>query len=111
MPYTHPGSADVRPLVLAKARDHAAVLLANHGPVVSGRSFRDAIFAAEELEETAKLVFLTQGRLVRRLDAHIVAELEQRPLGLELLSCFNPALTLRVGDDHAGIDRKAFAAD
>jgi hypothetical protein len=35
------------------------------------------------------------------------------PLGLrlELLSCFNPALTLRVGDDHAGIDRKAFAAN
>ena len=73
LPYTQPGSADVRPLVLAKARDQAAVLLANHGPVVSGRSFRDAVFAAEELEETAKLVFLTKG-----LDARLVAELEAR---------------------------------
>jgi ribulose-5-phosphate 4-epimerase/fuculose-1-phosphate aldolase len=73
LPYTQPGSADVRPLVLAKARDHAAVLLANHGPVVSGRSFRDAVFAAEKLEETAKLVFLTKG-----LDARLVAELEAR---------------------------------
>ena len=78
LPYTRPGSADVKPLVLAKARDHAAVLLANHGPVVSARSFRDAVFAAEELEETAKLVFLTQGLLVRRLDAKVVAELNQR---------------------------------
>ena len=77
LPYTHPGSADVKPLVLAKARDHAAVLLANHGPVVSGRSFRDAVFAAEELEEAAKLAFLTQGLPVRRLDAEAVAELDQ----------------------------------
>lgn len=76
--YTQPGSADVRPLVLAKARDHAAVLLANHGPVVSGSSFRDAVFAAEELEETAKLVFLTKALTVRRLDATLVAELEAR---------------------------------
>nr|WP_308462366.1 class II aldolase/adducin family protein [Mesorhizobium sp. INR15] len=78
LPYTHPGSADVRPLVLAKAHDHAAVLLANHGPVVSGRSFRDAVFAAEELEETAKLVFLTRQLSVRRLSANMVGELDQR---------------------------------
>ncbi len=56
LPYTHPGSADVRPLVLA---NHAAAPLENHGPVVSGRTFREAAFAAEELEETAKLVLLT----------------------------------------------------
>lgn len=57
--------------MLAKARDYAAVLLANHGPAVSGRSFRDAVFAAEELEEAAKLVFLTKGLTVRRLDARL----------------------------------------
>ena len=78
LPYTHPGSTDVRQLVLAKAHDHAAVLLANHGPVVSGRSFRDAVFAAEELEETAKLVLLTKHLSVRRLGEQIVAELDQR---------------------------------
>ncbi len=27
VPYTHPGAADVKPLILAKAPDHAAVLL------------------------------------------------------------------------------------
>jgi ribulose-5-phosphate 4-epimerase/fuculose-1-phosphate aldolase len=78
LPYTHPGSADVKPLVLAKAGDCAAVLLANHGPVVSGHSFRDAVFAAEELEETAKLVLLTRGMSVRRLAPELIRELEQR---------------------------------
>ena len=75
LPYTRPGSPDVRPLVLAKARDHAAVLLANHGPVVSARSFRDAVFAAEELEETAKLMLLTRGLGVRRLSDEAMRDL------------------------------------
>ncbi|TPI40440.1 aldolase [Mesorhizobium sp. B3-1-9] len=78
IPYTHPGSADTGALVRARAPDHAAVLLANHGPVVSGRSFRDAVFAAEELEETAKLVLLTRNMSVRRLSDDLVAELNQR---------------------------------
>ena len=51
------------------------MLLANHGPVVSARSFRDAVFAAEELEETAKLVLLTRGMQVRRLSDAAVAAL------------------------------------
>jgi 3-dehydro-4-phosphotetronate decarboxylase len=75
LPYTRPGSPDVRPLVLAKARDHAAVLLANHGPVVSARSFRDAVFAAEELEETAKLMLLTRGLGVRLLSEEAMRDL------------------------------------
>lgn len=74
--YTHPGSAEVKPLVLAKAAEHAAVLLANHGPVVSGKSFRDAVFAAEELEETAKLVMITRGMKVRRLSEEVVRGLD-----------------------------------
>ncbi|WP_430736372.1 class II aldolase/adducin family protein [Rhizobium wenxiniae] len=32
-----------------------AVLLANHGPVVAGADLSDAVYAIEELEETAKL--------------------------------------------------------
>lgn len=67
IPYTRPGSAEVAPLIAAKAREAAAVLLANHGPVVSAKSFRDAVFAAEELEETARIVILTRGMPVRRL--------------------------------------------
>jgi ribulose-5-phosphate 4-epimerase/fuculose-1-phosphate aldolase len=75
MPYTRPGSAEVAPLIAARATEAAAVLLANHGPVVSARSFRDAVFAAEELEETARLVILTRGMPVRRLSAEQVAAL------------------------------------
>jgi ribulose-5-phosphate 4-epimerase/fuculose-1-phosphate aldolase len=78
LPYTHPGSADVKPLVLAKAPEHAAVLLANHGPVVSAKTFRDAVFAAEELEETAKLLLLTKSMPVRRLPETVVEELIAR---------------------------------
>ena len=77
VPYTHPGSADVKPLILAKAPDHAAVLLANHGPVVSSKTFEAAVFAAEELEETAKLVVVTRGLKVRPLSGKIVAELDE----------------------------------
>ncbi len=77
LPYTAPGSPDVVPLVLAKAHDHAAVLLANHGPVVSGLSIDGAVFAAEELEETAKLALLTRGLPVRHLDPAQIGMLRQ----------------------------------
>jgi 3-dehydro-4-phosphotetronate decarboxylase len=76
VPYTRPGSADVAPLIRAKAPDHPAVLLANHGPVVAGTSLEGAIFAMEELEETAKLVLLTRGLKVRHLSPAQIAELK-----------------------------------
>jgi ribulose-5-phosphate 4-epimerase/fuculose-1-phosphate aldolase len=38
------------------------MLLANHGPVVSGQDLETAVAAAEELEETARLFFLLEGR-------------------------------------------------
>jgi 3-dehydro-4-phosphotetronate decarboxylase len=76
VPYTRPGSPDVAPLIAAKVRDHAAVLLANHGPVVAGASLEAAIYAMEELEETAKLLVLSRGLDVRRLSESDVAELQ-----------------------------------
>ena len=75
LPYTAPGSADAAPLIEAAARDHAAVLLANHGPVVSAASFRAAVFAAEELEETARLILLTRGMALRAIPGAEVAAL------------------------------------
>jgi 3-dehydro-4-phosphotetronate decarboxylase len=75
--YTRPGDAGVAPLILAKASDHPAVLLANHGPVVAGLSLEAAVYAMEELEETAKLVVLSRGMNVRHLTAAQVAELER----------------------------------
>lgn len=75
--YVRPGSAEIAPLIRAKAAEHSAVLLANHGPVVAGPSLEAAVYAIEELEETAKLLIVTQGMNVRHLDAGQIADLEQ----------------------------------
>lgn len=75
VPYTKPGSADVAPLIRAKAPDHPAILLGNHGPVVAGASLEAAVFAMEELEETARLVLLTRGMAVRHLSPTQVGDL------------------------------------
>lgn len=69
VPYTDPGTDHARPYILRFAPDHAALLLANHGPVVSGTSLEAAVFAAEELEEAAKVAFILEGKQVRLLDA------------------------------------------
>ncbi len=61
--------------ITAAAREARAVLLANHGPVVSGRTLTEAVFAAEELEEAAKLYFLLRGANARQLAASQVNEL------------------------------------
>jgi ribulose-5-phosphate 4-epimerase/fuculose-1-phosphate aldolase len=53
------------------------VLLANHGPVVSGKDVESAVHAVEELEETAKLVLLIRGHNPRALTPDQVADLER----------------------------------
>ena len=60
-----------------RAAEHPAVLLANHGPVVAGASLEAAVYAAEELEETARLVLLTRHLDVRRLTPEQVADLNR----------------------------------
>ncbi|GHA36177.1 class II aldolase [Devosia pacifica] len=67
VPYYAPGDADLAEAVAAQASAHHAVLLANHGPVVSGKTLRQAQYAIEELEETAKLFLLLHGRDIRPL--------------------------------------------
>lgn len=74
--YTRPGSPETAMLVRERAPAHAAVLLANHGPVVAGKSLEAAVHAAEELEETARLLLITRGMDVRRLTPEQVAELD-----------------------------------
>ena len=78
VPYTRPGSSNVSIHIRAKANNHAAILLGNHGPVVAGSSLEAAVFAMEELEETAKLVLLTRGLPVRRLDQDQIRDLNAR---------------------------------
>ena len=78
LPYFAPGDAALADAVGAAAARHHAVLLANHGPVVSGTSLAAAADAIEELEATAKLWLLLRGERVRTLDAGQVADLRRR---------------------------------
>jgi ribulose-5-phosphate 4-epimerase/fuculose-1-phosphate aldolase len=67
IPYYAPGDKDLALAVKAEAGCHHAVLLANHGPVVSGKTLADAQYAVEELEETARLHLLLHGHAIRPL--------------------------------------------
>ena len=67
VPYYRPGDPAMEPAITMAARTARAVLLANHGPVVSGRTLTDAVYAAEELEEAAKLALLLRGSAPRAL--------------------------------------------
>lgn len=78
IPYFPPGDLDLAKAVAEMASDHHAVLLANHGPVVAGKSLRDAVYATEELEETAKLFLALQGMRTRPLTEAQVAEIRRR---------------------------------
>ena len=75
--YVRPGSPDIVPRIADLAPRHPAVLLGNHGPVVSAGSLEAAVFAIEELEEAAKLAILTRGMNVRLLDAEAIADLDR----------------------------------
>jgi ribulose-5-phosphate 4-epimerase/fuculose-1-phosphate aldolase len=73
--YYRPGDPAMEPAIHTAARDARAVLLANHGPVVSGRTLTDAVYAAEELEEAAKLYLLLRGAAPRLLTTRQVDDL------------------------------------
>ena len=60
VPYFRPGDPALGDAIREYIAKTPAVLLANHGPVVAGKSLDDAIYATEELEETAKLFLLLQ---------------------------------------------------
>jgi ribulose-5-phosphate 4-epimerase/fuculose-1-phosphate aldolase len=75
IPYYRPGDPAMEPAIHAAAGAARAVLLANHGPVVSGKTLTDAVYAAEELEEAAKLFLLLRGRLPRLLSDNQVDDL------------------------------------
>jgi len=67
LPYHAPGDQALEPLAEGAARDHHALLLANHGPVVAAGDLDQAADAVEELEETARLFLLLRGSPTRPL--------------------------------------------
>jgi len=78
VPYFAPGDTALAEAVAAFASRHHAVLLANHGPVVSGASLAAAADAIEELEATARLWLMLRHEGVRPLDAAALADLARR---------------------------------
>jgi ribulose-5-phosphate 4-epimerase/fuculose-1-phosphate aldolase len=78
VPYFPPGDRALAAAVRGLAAKHSAVLLANHGPVVAGKTLEAALYATEELEETARLYLLLYGRNPRCLTPEQVTELRNR---------------------------------
>lgn len=78
VPYFPPGDLDLAKAVREMASDHHAVLLANHGPVVAGKSLTEAVYATEELEETAKLYLMLKDRPTRFLNEEQVRILQDK---------------------------------
>jgi 3-dehydro-4-phosphotetronate decarboxylase len=76
VPYYRPGDRELAAAVQALAATNHAILLANHGPIVSGSSLEAAVYAVEELEETAKLFLLLQGKPTSPLTEEQIAALK-----------------------------------
>ena len=77
LPYYAPGDLTLANAVREVAGRHHAVLLGNHGPVVAGKDLETAVYATEELEETAKLYLMLRGQKVKLLTPGQVAELHR----------------------------------
>ncbi len=75
VPYYRPGDPAVADAIKGLAGKYSSVLLANHGPVVAGDTLEAAVFATEELEETAKLYLLLRGLNPRFLSPEQIADL------------------------------------
>ncbi|MGE5157455.1 MAG: aldolase [Gemmatimonas sp.] len=75
LPYYRPGDPAVADAIKGLAGRYSTVLLANHGPVVAGDALEAAVFAIEELEETAKLYLLLRGLNPRYLSPEQIADL------------------------------------
>lgn len=69
LPFFVPGDPAMGDAVRGLAGKRSAVLLANHGPVVAGKSLEAAVNAMEELEATARLAMLLRGANATVLNA------------------------------------------
>jgi ribulose-5-phosphate 4-epimerase/fuculose-1-phosphate aldolase len=63
--YYPPGHAELAQAVADRARQDHALLLANHGPIVSGADLDAAADCVEELEQTARIFLALGDRPIR----------------------------------------------
>ena len=68
LPFFVPGDPAMGDAIKGLAGKRSAVLLANHGPVVSSKDLESSVNAIEELEATAKLALILKGADARALD-------------------------------------------
>ncbi|MDX0131893.1 aldolase [Sinorhizobium meliloti] len=94
VPYYRPGDPAVADAIRGLAGRYSSVLLSNHGPVVAGDSLEAAVFATEELEETAKLYLLLRNLNPRYLSPQQVVDL------VETFNLDLPSLGDHEGHDH-----------
>ncbi len=92
VPYYRPGDPAVADAIRGLDGRYSAVLLANHGSVVAGASLEAAVYATEELEETAKLHLLLLKLNPRHLSPAQVQDLVQ-----------HFGLLLPASDEHVGL--------
>ena len=78
VPYFAPGDRALAEAVASLAGKHHAMLLPNHGPVVSGTNLETAQYAIEELEEAARLFLLLKDQRIRLLTPEQCGDLEAR---------------------------------
>lgn len=76
LPYFRPGSDAIGEAIRALDGRFRSVLLRNHGPVNAGASLEAAIGAAEELEETAKILLLLGKDHLRHLSDTEILDLK-----------------------------------
>lgn len=62
IPFAKPGSEELFELFRKAVNDSDAYLLANHGPVVPGKSLMDAFYGIEELEESCHIAWELERR-------------------------------------------------
>lgn len=77
LPYFAPGDERLALTAQRAATSSRALLLANHGPIVSAATLAQAADAIEELEETARLFFVLQGHRTRPLQPAEAARLSR----------------------------------
>lgn len=78
IPFHAPGDEALARAVERVAGDNHAVLLANHGPMVAGRTLAEAQHAIEELEETTRLFLMLRGENIRPLTGEQADSLRNR---------------------------------
>jgi ribulose-5-phosphate 4-epimerase/fuculose-1-phosphate aldolase len=77
LPYFRPGSAELAEVVGQAAVRHNCMLLRNHGIICLGQTLDQAADRAEELEETAKLLFLLRGQELQTLTPEQIDDIRQ----------------------------------